>query len=129
MKGDKVEYVINLRLEGIFSVFREKEKIQKGVFTETLGFRAIDIYRVLMNRCYKRHNNIEPSDLEAQVADEAGKLIRAYMKREFNFRLEKYKELGQDIPKSLPYPVYDVTLEDLKERIENYQRTIGSQNQ
>lgn len=121
--NDKVRYATNLRLEMIFSTFREKEKIKKGPLTETFQFDALDIFRVLTNRCYKKYLGIETSDLEETIAEEAGKLIRAYVKRCYNDGLERCKEIGKEVDTKVPYPDYDITLEDLKNRLDNFTRT------
>lgn len=123
-----VEYAKNLRLEMIFSTFREKEKIKKGPLTETFQFSAMDIYRVLCNRCHKKYLGIETSDLEEVIAEEAGKLIRAYVKRNYNESLEQLKELGKEIQADIPYPKYDITLEDLQNRLDNFARSKGKKD-
>ena len=123
-----VKFATNLRLEMIFSTFREKEKITKGPLTETFQFDAIDIYRVLCNRAHKKYLGIETSDLEETIAEEAGKLIRAYVKRCYNDCLERFKELGKEVDTKVPYPDYDITLEELKSRLDNYVRVHSSQN-
>ena len=126
--NDKVRYATNLRLEMIFSTFREKEKIKKGPLTETFQFDALDIFRVLTNRCHKKYLGIETSDLEEIIASEAGMLIRAYMKRNYNETLEHCLEQGKEIPTTVPYPDYDITVEVLKSRLDNYVRVHSSQN-
>ena len=122
--NNKIEFIINMRMEMIFSELRKQESICLGPVTKTYNINAIDIYRVLINREYKKFNSIEPSDLEETIADEAGKLIRAYVEERYTEIIEGYKEIGKDIPTTVPYPDYEgVTLEELKKRSKNYQRT------
>lgn len=129
MKGnDKIEFIINMRLEMIFSEFRKQEGIGIGPLTEVYSFDAIDIYRVLMNRQHKKYNSIETSDLEEVIADEAGKLIRAYVKERYNGIVESCEETGKDIPKTIPYPNYDITLDELKKRTEKFMRTNSAKH-
>ena len=126
MKGEKIEnaeFIANLRLEMIFSKFREEEKITKGPLTESFHFNAIDIYRILLNRCHKKYLGVETSDLEKVIASEAGKFIRAYVKSNYNDALEQYHELGHEVPETVPYPCYDITLDDIKSRVDTYMKT------
>ena len=98
MEKKKIE--VNRRLNITFGYFRQKEGIKEGQLSSLI--EPIGVYSVLMNRRFKKENNLQISDLEEQIAFESGKFIRAYV-------AEKFTQSGFN---ELPYPLYDITLDE-----------------
>ena len=102
--------IINTRLDMIFKALRKKEGIEKGELCRNIA--PIDEYNILMNRRYKMENGIDINELETEIALEEGNLVRMYI-------AQVYYELKINELDNMPFPEYNLTMEDLEQLINN----------
>ena len=103
-------------LDVMFNALREREGVKKGMVCEVIG--SIAEYGVLMNRRFKEENNIELSDLEKIVASEEGKFIRMHI-------AELFYQLKINEQENIPFPQYDISLEELYSTLFNSQEKVS----
>lgn len=102
------EEILLKRQEVLFDEFRKIEGIEQGKLSKALGIEKE--CKVLVNRRYKEEHGIIPSDFEEALANEEGYLIRANI-AEF-FQKPRFQALEK-----IPFPEYDIILEQLEEII------------
>ena len=99
---------VETNLDVVFTSLRDHEKKKKGMVCEVIG--AQGEYAVLMNRKYKKDNNLELSDLEKIIAEEAGSFVRMYI-------AEVFYDLKLNERDSIPFPESNITLKELNDML------------
>ncbi len=101
-------------VEIIFDTLRATEGIEKGKLSTILGIEVV--CWVLTNRRYKEEKGITPTDFEEAIANESGSLVRMYM-------AERYQQPKFQALQSVPFPQYDLTLQQALEKIKQASQT------
>lgn len=96
-----------------FKTFREKEAIEEGKVTKLMGYEVDDIFCMLVNVCWKKKNNIKLTDLEKIIKEEAGYISRMFAAE--IFQASSFLE-----QKTIPFPQYNISIEDYKIMLTNY---------
>ena len=121
------ENLFNSKLDILFSELRLKEGIEVGKISSML--KSEDIHHILFNRRWKKENNIKLTDLEEIIAEESGFLIRSFIAEQHTKVVQNMKNNGVYNSTIIPFPSWNVSIQQLSEAINGYCLKIGARTE